>query len=76
MIDISVAHFDVRSPYSVVDTPSANGRMALQRTPKRPSSRATVRVRPTTPSFADAYATADGCPNPDPELVLTITPEP
>ena len=58
--DMSVVHFDVRSAYSFVDIPSANGRMALHRTPKRPSSLATVRVRPTTPSFADAYATADG----------------
>ena len=30
-----------------------------------------MRVSPTTPSFAAAYATADGCPNPDPELVFT-----
>src|SRR5579864_2478349 len=49
--------------------------MALQRTPNRPSSRATVRVRPMTPSLAAAYAMLDGCPNPEPELVLTMTPE-
>ncbi len=60
VIDMSVDHFDVRSPYSLVDIPSASGRIALQRTPKRPSSRATVLVSPTTPSLADAYATAEG----------------
>ncbi len=76
VIAITSAHLAVATEYSEVDLPSASGRIALQRTPKRPSSRATVRVSPTTPSFAAAYATADGCPNPDPDDVLTITPDP
>src|ERR1700712_5282770 len=40
--------------YSVVETPVAKGRIALQRTPNLPSSLATVRVSPITPSFAVA----------------------
>src|SRR5215216_4772506 len=36
-------HRDVATAYSSVEVPSANGRIALHRTPKRPSSRATVR---------------------------------
>ena len=66
---MSDAHLAVPTSYSRVEVPSASGRMALQRTPKRPSSRATVRVSPTTPSLAEAYATAEGCPKPEPELV-------
>ena len=64
------------SAKSVVDTPAANGLIALQRMPNLPTSRATVRVNPITPSRDEAWAIDPGWPNPEPELVLTMLPEP
>jgi hypothetical protein len=51
---MTLIHEPASLAYSAVDTPVANGRMALQRTPKRPISFAVVRVRPITPSLAVA----------------------
>ena len=53
---INSVHRAVRWRYASTDPPGATalGRMALQRIPKRPSSFATVRVKPMTPSFAAA----------------------
>src|SRR5579863_6451020 len=48
------------SAKSVVDMPTAKGRIALQRMPNRPTSMATVRVKPITPSREEAWAIDPG----------------
>ena len=42
-------HRAVRAAHSAVGAPSARGRMALHRTPNRPTSQPAVRVKPMRP---------------------------